>query len=76
MILMTTGQKMKTEKPKLSPEEQKNNFQLLAMKFQLEFGEDAVDITRMVSQYVEQGWMEWYQAVMMLKGVFEPECDD
>jgi Fe-S cluster biosynthesis and repair protein YggX len=67
---------MKTEKPKLSPEEQKNNFQLLAMKFQLELGEMGDDIVRMVTQYVEQGWMEWDQATMMLKDILEPGCDD
>ena len=64
------------EKPKFSPEEQKTSFQLLAMKFQLELGEDGDDIVRMITQYVEQGWMEWEQATVMLKDILEPGCDD
>jgi len=64
------------EKQKSSQEEQKQNFHLLAMKFQLELGEIGDDIVRMVTQYVEQGWMEWDQATMMLKDILEPGCDD
>lgn len=64
------------EKPKFSAEEQKTNFQLMAMKFQLELGENGEDIVRMVTQYIEQGWMEWDQATMMLKDILKPEQDD
>lgn len=64
------------EKPKFSPEDQKISFQMLALRYQIELGDVGDDIVRMVTQYVEQGWMEWDQATMMLKDILEPGCDD
>lgn len=64
------------EKLKFSPEDQKTSFQMLALRYQIEFGDVGDDIVRMVTQYVEQGWMEWDQATMMLKDILEPGCDD
>ena len=49
---------------------------MLALRYQIELGDVGDDIVRMVTQYVEQGWMEWDQATMMLKDILEPECDD
>jgi len=56
--------------------EGKRCYAIVAIKYQLEYGEEGVDVVRMVTSYVSEGWMDWGQASMMLKSIFEPEPDD
>jgi len=58
-------------------DESQKAYSIQAVKYQLEFGEQGEDIVRMITQYIAQGWMDWGQATLMLKAVFEPDiCDD
>jgi len=58
------------------PQDPKLVFSVYAIKCQFEYGEDGDDIVRMVTQYIEQGWMSWEEGVFCLKGIFKPTPDD
>lgn len=65
---------METLEP--TPEELKRSYGIHAIRYQVEFGEFADDIVRMVTQYIAEGWLDWGQGLMMLKNIFYPDMID
>lgn len=63
-----------TREQEKSPEQ--TAYEVQAIKYQLSFGEHGQEVVRMVGQYIAEGWMDYAQAMMMLREVFNKETDD
>jgi len=61
---------IKERLPKYDPKEA---FKVYSIKTQIEHGEDGKYIIGMIAQYINEGWMDWEQGLLMMKQVFEPE---
>lgn len=49
---------------------------LASVRYRYEFGEVGADIIRMTDQYIDQKWMDYDQATIMLKDIFEQDIKD
>lgn len=49
---------------------------LYCIHVQLNYPDTAPEIVRMIDQYIDEDWIDYTQAIMMLKAILDPEPDD
>lgn len=53
------------------------SYNLQAVRCCLELGEKGEEIVRMISAYLQEGWIDYGQAAMMIREIIQPdETDD
>lgn len=59
----------------LLPQSMKNEYLLYTLQLQMR---DAVadDVVEMTNQYIDEGFIDYAQAILMLKAILDPECND
>lgn len=52
------------------------DYQLYTLHIQLEYPDLAPVIVDMTNQYIDEDWIDYAQALMMLRAILNPEPDD